>query len=195
MNWLLLACVVGLFAGCRSTDKFGADSFAEAEQSIAPETSLVKNSTTAAARPSYAQLPSADEMQGSQTKAESDSAIQLASAQKPTAPSVQIVPLRTLGVADNFQQIVSEAPGVVLVDFYADWCGPCRKQGKVLHELESFAAANQAQIVKVDVDQHKAIAKKYDVSSLPTLIVLKNGKVVDRKVGLTNESRLRSMMQ
>lgn len=192
--WASLVCATCLFGGCRSAEKFGTDSYAENNSVLATETALASSEN--APLPGYAQtMP-----QGDESKESDDFNIQLASA-KTAAPmnvsaaAVKTIPLRTLGSSDDFEQIIQTAPGTVLVDFYADWCGPCRKQGKVLHSLESFAAANQAQIIKVDVDQHKAIAKKFDVSSLPTLVVIKNGKVVDQKVGLTNESRLRTMMQ
>ncbi|QDT08129.1 thioredoxin family protein [Planctomycetes bacterium K23_9] len=189
---VICAAIFCMQAGCRSSDVSNA-ALADAEMPMpdqnAPE-------AVASERPSYAQSNDGP------TNADNKN-IQLASARlnqssdeaNRVAPSSKLVTLRTLGAEDNFQQIVSDAPGVVLVDFYADWCGPCRKQGKVLHGLESFAAQNNAQIIKVDVDQHKAIAKQFAVASLPTLVVIKNGKVVDQKVGLTSESRLRSMLQ
>lgn len=91
--------------------------------------------------------------------------------------------------------MIDSAPGTVLVDFYATWCGPCKTQGKILHRVEDFAAQNQARIIKVDVDQHKSLAKQLDVSTLPTLVVIKDGKVVDRRVGLNQESEIRKMLR
>ena len=103
--------------------------------------------------------------------------------------------MRTLQSGENLIEIVESAPGTVLVDFYADWCGPCQIQGKVLHAEESFAAKQGAQIIKVDVDQHKSLASQFQVESLPTLLVIKNGKVVDRQMGLQKASAIRQMLQ
>ena len=103
--------------------------------------------------------------------------------------------LHTLQSGEDITDMIKGAPGTVLVDFYADWCGPCKTQGKVLHKVEEFAAQNQARIIKVDVDAHKALAKQLDVTTLPTLLVIKDGKVVDRKVGLNQEPQIRKMLQ
>lgn len=105
------------------------------------------------------------------------------------------VPLRTLGASEDLETYVKGAPGVVLLDFYADWCGPCRKQGKVLDELAAEARSANAQIIKVDFDQHGSLAKKFNVKSLPTLVVLKDGQVVHKKVGLTQRSQLVAMLK
>jgi thioredoxin len=192
---LVVVLLMAFLSGCRSTDVAGTsftDTESIAESSVGSGIASVNKATDAPSQtPSYAQNVDGQ-----------NSAIQLASTESATSKAIQnnhavenLVTLRTLGVSDDFQQIVRDAPGPVLLDFYADWCGPCRKQGKVLHGLESFAAANQAQIIKVDVEQHKDIARQFDVASLPTLVVLKNGETVDRKVGLTEESRLRKMLR
>ncbi len=190
---LFVGVLAVVSSGCRSADKTGSG-LAETEGVLKqPElpaglASLGEPDDPPVQRPSYAQNPS-----------DPDAAVRLASNESAATPShhalAKLVTLRTLGPDDDFQQIVREAPGPVLLDFYADWCGPCRKQGKVLQSLELFAAANQAQIIKVDVEQHQDIAKRFDVASLPTLVVLKNGETVDRKIGLTAESRLRAMLR
>ena len=96
---------------------------------------------------------------------------------------------------DNFDQIVANTQGTVLVDFYADWCGPCKSQSKVLHSLEGFAAENGSQILKVDVDAHKKLAKQFQVKSLPTLLVIKNGEVIDKRMGYQEESKIRELLR
>ena len=110
---------------------------------------------------------------------------QLASAITNTPPTMM-----TLGPRQSLQSVLQSAPGVVLVDFYADWCGPCKRQGKILHELESTAAQHGATIVKVDVDQHTDLKEKFQVTAMPTLLVIKNGKLVHRQKGLTDRARL-----
>ena len=117
------------------------------------------------------------------------------SAEFTTFSSNQNASLITLGRTEQFNEIVQQAPGVVLVDFYADWCKPCQKQGEILKGLGTTASANQAQIVKVNVDQHPALAQKFQANALPTLLVLKRGKVVERRQGLTNAAEITSLLK
>lgn len=102
--------------------------------------------------------------------------------------------LVTLGPNDDLAAIVRAAPGVVLLDFYADWCGPCRTQGNILHELKATAAGRNASIIKVNVDQHEAIANVLKVSALPTLVLIKNGKIIERKTGLADQQQVSLML-
>ena len=88
--------------------------------------------------------------------------------------------------AGDLQQIVNTAPGIVLVDFYADWCGPCQQQDLALRQADAIALRNHAAIVKVDVDKHAELATQLGVENLPTLVVVKNGNVVDAQVGLAD---------
>lgn len=82
------------------------------------------------------------------------------------------------GTLENFNEVIKE--GKVLVDFYADWCGPCRMLGPVLEEVSSEGTIK---IVKVNVDSDEDIAKKYGVMSIPTLILFENGDEIKRNVG------------
>lgn len=72
-----------------------------------------------------------------------------------------------------------------LVDFYATWCGPCKMMGPVLENLESNR--DNIKIIKVDVDKFESLARTYGVMSIPTLILFKNGQVIDKKIGFTPE--------
>ena len=72
--------------------------------------------------------------------------------------------------------------GVVLVDFYADWCGPCKMLGPVLEDLAG-EYEGKAKIVKVNVDETPEVAIKYGVSSIPTLLIFKDGELVNKAVG------------
>ncbi|MEC2076837.1 thioredoxin [Metabacillus fastidiosus] len=87
----------------------------------------------------------------------------------------------------NFSTETNE--GVVLVDFWAPWCGPCKMIAPVLEELDQ-ELAGKAKIVKVDVDENQETAGKYGVMSIPTLLVLKDGEVVDKAVGFQPKEAL-----
>jgi len=89
------------------------------------------------------------------------------------------------------QVLGSDRP--VLVDFYADWCGPCRAIAPTLEQLA--AETPQARIVKVDVDQNPELAARYGINSIPSLMVFQGGQVVARHVGLASKSQLKSLLQ
>ena len=92
---------------------------------------------------------------------------------------------------DNFKEGVSQ--GVVLVDFYADWCGPCRMLAPVIDELAQ-EMSGKLTVAKVDTDQSVNVAAEYEVTSIPTLILFKNGQVVKRVVGLKDLETLKKMV-
>ena len=83
--------------------------------------------------------------------------------------------------ADNFDEEVKE--GKTLIDFWAPWCGPCRMQSPILEQLEASGAA--VKICKVNVDEQPDLAKRFGILSIPTLILMKNGVLKDKQVGLT----------
>jgi thioredoxin 1 len=92
----------------------------------------------------------------------------------------------------NFDSEISK--GVVLVDFYADWCGPCRMLTPIVEELAQ-EMSGKAMIAKVDTDQSVNVAAHYEVTSIPTLILFKDGKMVKRVVGLKDLDALRRMVK
>ena len=91
----------------------------------------------------------------------------------------------------NFATEIGE--GVVLVDFWAPWCGPCKMIAPVLEELDGDLG-DSAKIVKVDVDENPETASKYGVMSIPTLYVFKDGEVVDKTVGFQPKEALQELL-
>ena len=92
----------------------------------------------------------------------------------------------------NFAELVLNSDVPVLVDFYADWCGPCRMVAPVLEELAK--ETTDAKIVKVNVDHSPQLAARYGINSIPSLKVFDEGKVVDEQVGLASKARLKTML-
>ncbi len=90
---------------------------------------------------------------------------------------------------DNFDAEVLNSDKLTVVDFFANWCGPCRKLGPILEEV-SGELAGKVKFAKIDTDENLDAAKKYQVSGLPTLLVFKNGEVVERMVGLMPKSSI-----
>ena len=90
---------------------------------------------------------------------------------------------------DNFDEIVLQAEKVTVVDFFATWCGPCRKLGPILEEVEQ-ELSEKVNFAKIDTDENIDTAKKYQVSGLPSLLVFKNGEVIERMVGLMPKSSI-----
>lgn len=93
---------------------------------------------------------------------------------------------------ENFQQEV--ASGVTLVDFYADWCGPCRMLTPVLEEV-SKELNGQAVVAKIDIDKAQKTASTFQVTSIPTLILFNGGKEVGRLVGLRDKETILEFVQ
>lgn len=86
----------------------------------------------------------------------------------------------------NFEEEIKS--GKVLLDFYADWCGPCQQLSPTLESISK--KRNDFKIIKIDVDKFQDIAGKYGVMSMPTLILLQDGTNIDQKIGLLNEEAL-----
>lgn len=94
----------------------------------------------------------------------------------------------------EFQQEVMESKTPVLLDFYAEWCGPCKMAGPVLDKLAD-ELAGKVSVIKMDVDQNSETPSKFGVMSIPTVILFKDGKEIDRKVGFGGEQGYRSMIE
>jgi thioredoxin 1 len=94
--------------------------------------------------------------------------------------------------SDNFTK--DTAKGVFLIDFFAVWCGPCRMLTPILEELAE-KLTQKAFIGKIDIDKEESLAAKFQVMSVPTLILFKNGKEIDRVVGLRDIDFLKSFIE
>ncbi len=100
--------------------------------------------------------------------------------------------MATIKVSDaNFEEEVIKSDSPVVVDFWAEWCGPCRMIAPALEEL-SDEFSGQVKIVKLNVDENPKTAEKYGIRGIPTLLLFKGGKVADQHVGAQPKGKLKS---
>lgn len=90
---------------------------------------------------------------------------------------------------DNFEEMTKDK---CLIDFYADWCGPCKMMGTILENLESTIGIP---IIKINTDTHQALSAKMGIMSIPTLILMENSQVVSKHIGYMNEEELKNFIK
>ena len=95
---------------------------------------------------------------------------------------------------DNFDAEVLKSSAPVLVDFWAEWCGPCKMIAPVLEELAG-ELGDKAKIGKVNIDDHQSLAAEYGVRAIPTLLIFKDGKVAEQMVGLRSKKDLKESLE
>ena len=110
-----------------------------------------------------------------------------------TAVEASVAPAEPVHVegADHLDELASRY-GVVLVDYYADWCGPCQMLEPI---VATVARDTEAAVAKVDIDRHQGLAAQAGVRGVPTLVVYANGEPVQRLVGMQDEGTLRDLVQ
>ena len=93
----------------------------------------------------------------------------------------------------SFDEAVMKHEGVLMVDFWAEWCGPCKAIAPVLEEL-TRDAAGRVTLAKVNVDENHGLAARYGIRSIPTVLFLKDGKVLDQVVGVVPRAKLKDKL-
>ena len=93
----------------------------------------------------------------------------------------------------NFDEALASAEGVMMVDFWAEWCGPCRAIAPALDEL-ARESAGRVSLAKVNVDENPGLAARYGIRSIPTILIVKGGNVVDHIVGAVPKAQLKKKL-
>lgn len=94
----------------------------------------------------------------------------------------------------NFEEQVLKSEGKVLVDFYADWCGPCKMMTPIIEQIENAVQEN-VKVGKVNVDSNQELAIKYNVMSIPTIMIFQNGRPIKTFIGVTDKQEILEILK
>ncbi|MGG4605849.1 thioredoxin [Paenalcaligenes sp. Me131] len=94
----------------------------------------------------------------------------------------------------NFDQLITQAPGLHAVRFWAEWCGPCRMMAPIFQQTAT-ALHEQASFAEVDIDAVPELASQFRVQSIPTVLLFKDGQVIDKMIGATSQTQLQQLIQ
>ena len=95
---------------------------------------------------------------------------------------------------ETFNELISSSDVPVIVDFFAEWCGPCKTMSPILKQVKDMQG-DKVRIVKVDVDKNNALVMQYSIQSVPTLMIFKNGKQMWRQSGVINAGELNKIVE
>ena len=95
---------------------------------------------------------------------------------------------------NNFEEEVLKANGKILVDFYADWCGPCKMMAPIIEEIAE-EVKETVKVGKVNIDNNQELAIKYDVMSIPTIMIFENGKAIKTFIGVTDKQEILDVLK
>ncbi|HEY3065237.1 MAG TPA: thioredoxin [Methylomirabilota bacterium] len=93
----------------------------------------------------------------------------------------------------NFDEALAQQPGLVIVDFWAEWCGPCRAIAPVLDQIVE-ESAGRITLAKVNVDENPGLAARYGIRSIPTMLLMKQGKVADQVIGAVPKAKIKEKL-
>lgn len=93
---------------------------------------------------------------------------------------------------EEFAEKVINSPITVVVDFFADWCGPCKMLSPILEKLSTVNSA--VEFYKINIDENPAISDEFEVQSIPNIVIFKNGQAVDRSIGFKSEQQLQEII-
>ena len=89
---------------------------------------------------------------------------------------------------DNFEEEVLESKKTVILDFYADWCMPCKMQSPIIDQIEE--ERQDIKVGKINIDENQELAEKYGIMSIPTILIMKNGEIANQFVGVTSKEKI-----
>lgn len=93
---------------------------------------------------------------------------------------------------EEFVEKVINSPNIVVVDFFADWCGPCKMLSPILEKLSTVNSA--VEFYKINIDENPAISDEFEVQSIPNIVIFKNGQAVDRSIGFKSEQQIQEII-